>query len=295
MILEILAVITPVLLIAAAGFGWAKVGGRFDNDTVSSLVMMLGTPCLVFATLTKSQLDAAVFAQMFGAAALIIGCALALGFAALKIAGWPTNTYLASLTHPNTGNMGLPLVLLAFGEPGLALGIAYFFVNSISQYSIGIGLASGSFHPADLLKQPIIWSLLAVLLVMGFDLPIPGWLAATTELLGGLVIPAMLLLLGVSLAKLSLTGARRAMTIAVLRLAIGLGSGLFVIWLLNLDGLMAGVVFLQAAMPAAVFNFIFAERFNRSPDQVAGVILASTTVGVLTLPLLVGWALAIAG
>ena len=295
MFVDVLAVITPVLLIAAAGFGWSKAGGRFDGDTLSSLVMMIGTPCLVFSTLTGTALDLAQFGEVFLAAALVIGGSLLIGFGALKLAGWPVDTYLTSLTHPNTGNMGLPLVLLAFGDTGLALGIAYFFVNSISQYTLGIGIASGSFHPASVLRQPIIWSLVAVLAVLGFDLPIPGWLAATTELLGGFVIPAMLLLLGNSLAKLSLADSHRAVTIALLRLAIGVATGVAVIWILDLDGVLAGVVFLQSAMPAAVFNYIFAERFGRSPERVAGVILASTTVGVLTLPVLVGVALTIAG
>ena len=71
--------------------------------------------------------------------------------------------------------------------------------------------------------------------------------------------------------------------------------GLGVIWLLGLEGLAAGVVLLQAAMPAAVFNYVFAERNGRSPEQVAGAVLASTVLSMLTLPLLVAGALSLAG
>ena len=85
------------------------------------------------------------------------------------------------------------------------------------------------------------------------------------------------------------------MTIALGRLGLGLTTGLVVIWALDLTGIMAGVVFLQASMPVAVFNFIFAERFERSPENVAAVILLSTLVSFVTLPLLVGFALKLGG
>ncbi|MCZ6641992.1 MAG: AEC family transporter, partial [Gammaproteobacteria bacterium] len=71
-------------------------------------------------------------------------------------------------------------------------------------------------------------------------------------------------------------------------------TGLFAIWAFDLSGTIAGVVFLQAAMPVAVFNFIFAERFNRNPEKVAAVILLSTLISFVTLPLLVGIALQLA-
>ena len=266
----------------------------FDNETIGNLVMMVGTPCLVFSTLTTIEIDLETFGTTVLAAVFIIGCCLTLGWLLLKLTGWSVNTYLPSLIHPNTGNMGLPLVLLAFGEPGLALGISYFFLNSVSQYTIGMGISSGSFLPIQLFKQPIIWAVVLVLIVRGGELQVPTWIASTTEILGGLVIPAMLLMLGTSLARLHLMDLRQTIVIALGRLGFGLVSGLFVIWVLDLTGAMAGVVFLQAAMPAAVFNFIFAERFGCNPEKVAAVILLSTLISFVTLPLLVGSALQLA-
>ncbi|MCZ6643159.1 MAG: AEC family transporter [Gammaproteobacteria bacterium] len=291
---QIATVIAPIFIVTGIGYLWVVRGMSFDNETISNLVMMVGTPCLVFSTLTSIDIDLKTFGQVVLASVSIIGSCIVLGWVLLKLTRLPVNTYLPALIHPNTGNMGLPLVLLAFGEPGLALGISYFFVNSVSQYTLGMGISSGSFHPLQLLKQPIIWAVLLVFIVRGAELTVPVWIASTTEILGGLVIPAMLLMLGTALARLHLVDFRQNMVIALSRLGFGLATGLFAIWAFDLSGTIAGVVFLQAAMPVAVFNFIFAERFNRNPEKVAAVILLSTLISFATLPLLVGIALRLA-
>ena len=291
MLQEVLTVVTPVFVIAGIGFAWIKRGQAFDNDTVSSLVMYIGSPCLIYSSLTTNSPDLDSLIQMSLTAVFVIVCGLALGYVFLKIMGWPLTTYLPSLVHPNNGNMGLPVVLLAFGETGLALGMAYFFVNSISQYSLGLAISSGHFSPGQLLRQPVIWSVLAVLIVLTTGYRMPTWFDATTSILGGLTIPAMLLMLGTSLARLNISSIRETLTVAVMRLLLGLALGLAAIYLFDLHGMMAGIVLLQATMPAAVFNFVFAERYNREPDKVAAVILQSTLLSVLSLPLLVAWAI----
>ena len=136
----------------------------------------------------------------------------------------------------------------------------------------------------------MIWAVLITLLVLIFEINMPAWFNATTDLLGGLTIPAMLLMLGTSLAGLKITSMGQTLTISALRLGMGVMLGLSAIWVFDLSGPVAGVVLLQCAMPATVFNYVFAERYNREPEKVAGVILASTLMSVVTLPLLVAWA-----
>ncbi len=291
MLQEVFTVVAPVFIIAGVGYIWIKREQPFDNLTVSSLVMYVGSPCLIYSSLTTNAPGLEILAQMALAALFVIVCSVGLALVFLKITGWPFRTYLPALVHPNGGNMGLPVVLLAFGETGLALGMAYFFVNSISQYTLGLAVSSGEFHPTQLLKQPVIWAVLVVVTVLATETTMPRWFNATTSILGGLTIPAMLLMLGTSLARLNISSVRETLTVAVMRLAIGLVLGLAAIYLFDLTGMLAGVVLLQATMPAAVFNYVFAERYNREPDKVAAVILQSTVMSVLSLPLLVGWAL----
>ena len=293
MLSQILSVIAPVFLIAGIGFLWAKRGLPFDNTTISSLVMNVGSPCLVFSSLTRIHLEGSAFTNVLMASVGILIGALVLGAGLLMLLRQPMRTFLPSLVHPNAGNMGLPLALMAFGDTGLALGIAYFFVNSVSQYTLGLAISSGRFSPTQLIRQPIIWAVAFALLVREADVAVPEFLANTTQIAGGLVIPAMLLMLGNSLASLKIDGLGIASVIAVARLVLGFGLGLAMISLLNLEGDVAGVVIMQATMPAAVFNYVFAERYGQQPEKVAAVILVSTVVSFLTLPALVAFAISL--
>lgn len=291
MLSQIFSVIAPVFLIAGIGFLWAKRGMPFDNTTISSLVMNVGSPCLVFSSLTRIQLEGSAFTSVLLASVGVLIGALVLGAGLLLLLRQPMRTFLPSLVHPNTGNMGLPLALMAFGDTGLALAISYFFVNSVSQYTLGLTISSGRFSPAQLIRQPIIWSVTFALLVRETNIPVPEFLANTTQIAGGLVIPAMLLMLGNSLASLKIAGLGIASIIAVARLALGFGLGLAMISLLKLEDDVAGVVIMQATMPAAVFNYVFAERYGQQPEKVAAVILISTVISFLTLPALVAFAI----
>ena len=289
MISEVLTVIAPVFIIAGLGYFWVKRELPFDNATISSLVMYVGSPCLIYSALTSNAAETTALGTMGASAFLVILMSLIFSWVFLKIVGWKLTTYLPALIHPNCGNMGLPLVLLAFGQEGLALGMAYFFVNSISQYTLGMAISSGQFDIRQLMKQPIIWAVIFVLTVILGDLQMPKWFNSTTSILAGLTIPAMLIMLGTSLANLNIASLKETLTISFLRILLGLGLGLLVIEMLSLSGIMAGIVLLQSAMPSAVFNYIFADRFNRESDKVAAVILQSTLISALSLPLLVAW------
>lgn len=284
MIAQILTVIAPVFTIVALGYLWARLRQTFDSETMTNLVVKVATPCLVFTTLTGLNLQLELIGQMALAASLGLTLSAAVGMVVLKFLDLPYNTYLASLMHPNSGNIGLPLVFMAFGDEGLALGVAYFTVISISQYTLGYGIASGSVSVTRFLKQPLLYAVIISLGVLSLDLPVPIWIAKTTELMSGIVIPALLMVLGFSLARLKIADLRIALCIAIARILMGISIGLLLVKWLNLEGSQAGVVFLMSTMPIAVFNFVFAKHFNRSPETVAGVIVTSTLLVFTLLP-----------
>lgn len=295
MFTQIVAVVTPIFLITAIGYLWAKRGQPFDNATISGLVMYVGTPALVFHSLTSLRPELNELRQVGLATVGVIAFCLVVGYTGLRLAKLSRHAFLPTLFQANAGNMGVPLVMLTFGDAGLALGVVVFFVHALSQNTLGLGVSSGTLNPATLLRQPIIWSVALACLVLAVDITVPEWLSNTTQLLGGLLIPAMLLMLGTSLVRLSVSDLPQAAGLAVARLALGISAALSAIWLFELEGVAAGVIFLQASMPVAVFNFVFADRFNRSPEKVAAAVLVSTLLGMATLPFLVAASLYIAG
>ncbi len=275
----------PVLLIAGAGFAWTRSRKPYDTDLITNIVYYLGAPSLVFSTLTKIEFGPGL-GSMALAAILSLTTFAILGAPILWILKMPVRTFLPAITFPNWGNMGLPLCLFAFGEPGLVLGVVFFAVGAVAHYTFGVWALSGESTPTRLLRTPLLYAAAAALTFQWFGASPPIWLANTTSLMGGLTIPLLLLTLGVSLAHTKIANFARAGQLAVLRLSIGFGVGLAVSTGFGFTGVERGVVILDCTMPTAVFNYLLAARFGTAPQDIAGAVVVSTILSVLTLPLI---------
>jgi malate permease and related proteins len=291
MITQLFNIIAPVFFGAAFGFVWARLDKPFDSEFVTSLVFNLGTPLLVFSILTKLETDPKIFADLALVVVLAVILFYLISVVILKLARLDRRTYLAAIMIPNTGNVGLPLCFLAFGEQGLAYAIIVYTIVSLTQFTVGLSIASGTFSPRELLKNPLIYAVLAALFVMVTKIQLPDWLANTAHIYGQFAIPLMLIMLGVSLAKLKITSLPRNLALSVVRLSMGLGVGLFVTHLFDLEGVVRGVIVLECAMPAAVFNYALAMRYNNNPVEVAGLVVTSTLFAFATLPFLLAFVL----
>lgn len=286
MVAQLFNIVAPVFISIALGWGWVKVGRAYETRFISSLVMTIGAPCLVFSALTSLTLPFQMVGQMGSAALATIVVSAAIGLPMLRMMGFPVRSFLPPIMIPNIGNMGLPLCLFAFGKPGLTLAVIVLAVYSVTQLTVGVWLYSGDTNVFALLKTPIIYAVLLSLIVLATGIKPPLWIAKTTELLGSFTIPMMLITLGVSLAQLHVENIKRALTLSVLRLVIGFLVGFFVATLLQLPWPARGVLILQSSMPAAVFNYLIAQHYNRYADDTAGVVVISTVLALVMLPLL---------
>ncbi|GAB5467977.1 MAG: AEC family transporter [Rhodospirillales bacterium] len=289
---EILSIIAPVFLIATIGYLWAWRKMSFDTGMVTQLTVLITTPCLVIDTFLRAQLSLDAFADMVVATLALYAAMAAVSFLVLKALGWSVQHFLPSLIFGNTGNMGLPLCLFAFGEPGLALAITIFSVAAVLNFSLGVSIASGSMSPKQMLRMPILYAVAIAVAIVATGVRPPVWLGETLALLGGVSIPLLILALGVSLARLTVGNLGRALALSCLRIGVGAGLGFAVAWAFELEGIARGVLILQSAMPAAVFNYLFAERYSTAGPQVAGVVLASSLLSVATTPLLLWYLVA---
>jgi hypothetical protein len=284
----LLAVVAPVFLITAAGYVWDKRGHAFDQVLVTNLMTLVAAPCLVFSTFTSAHISFAETGQM-GEATLACLCLFAIvAGIGLRLAGMPLKTYLPSLIFPNIGNLGLPVCKFAFGDRGLALAMVYFAVTTIGQFTMGPAIASGRFDLGAVARTPLIYAVAIAVALAGSGVVIPRWIANTAELAGGMAVPLMLMALGVALAKMKARNLLRSTSMAVVRLGLGTAGGWAIAALLfRHDNVARGVVIIQSAMPVAVFNYLFAMIYRNEPEEVAGMVLTSTLLALLWLPLLV--------
>lgn len=291
MVSEILAIVAPVYVCAGAGYAWVRLGRPFDTTLFTDLIMTVGAPCLVFSSLVSYEIQFAEAWQMIMATAVAIVAMAALAALALRIAGLPLDTFLAPMTFGNTGNMGIPLCYFAFGEAGLALAICVFATTTVFHFTAGQVIWSGRASWGQVLRTPLVGAAVLALVIMGANWELPLWITRTTSLLGSFTVPIMQLTLGASLAQFGIIRARQSLGLALLKLAIGISVGLAVAWIFGFEGIAAGVLVLGCTMPVAVFNYMFAVRYERSPGEVASVIVVSTLLAALTVPVLISFLL----
>ncbi|MEJ6656223.1 MAG: AEC family transporter [Pseudomonas sp.] len=295
MLIELFAVMAPVLIVAGIGFGWARSGQPYPTEFVTRLVLNISTPCLVLSTLSRAEVDLQVFGQMALACVVICAIMALIGWVLSRAINSDPKVLVPAYMFPNTGNMGLPISLYAFGEPGLALAVAFFVVLSVGHFTVGMILSGAAQSWRRLLLNPVIISLGVALAVLMLDIQLPRWIANTVDLLGSMSIPMMLLTLGVSLASIRLKQVGKGMLLGGFRILCGAAIGWGIALALDLPPLAQGVLVLQSAMPVAVFNYLFAVKANRSPETVASLVICSTLLSFIFIPLLLIWWLPAAG
>lgn len=289
MLAELFAVLSPVIIVAGIGYAWARSGQNYPTEFIARLVLSIGTPSLVLATLSRTDLDPQAFISIALGCVLVTGCMGLIGLLFSRLFRQQWKVLVPAFLFPNTGNMGLPISLYAFGEHGLALAVGFFLRLSIFQFTVGIALSGNAASMRDLLRNPILISLFLALPIIFFDLQLPRWLGNTVSLLGGMTIPLMLLTLGVSLASIRLRHLGSGLGLGALRILLGAAVGWGIGAALALEPLTHAVLVVQSAMPVAVFNYLFAVRANRSPEQVASLVLCSTILAIGLLPLILAW------
>jgi len=285
-LVELVSIVAPVYVCVGLGFVWARLGRRYDTALITGLITDIGAPCLVFSSLVALDVDAERILTMVGATLLALTCFAVLGGGVLRFARVPLNSFLAPMVFPNTGNMGLPVCLFAFGPEGLALGACFFATTSLMHFTVGQWLWSGRASPGLLVRTPLAWSAALAGGVLWAHVEVPSWIVETTRIMGGFTIPLMQFTLGYSLARFTAGHARRSLALTALRLGMGVAVGVGLSRLLGLEGIARGVFILDCAMPVAIFNYMLAERYGRDPLDVAGVVMTSTLVSFVSLPLL---------
>ena len=286
--LEVLQIIAPVIVLAGVGFAWAALGFEYKVQFVTRLTMNLSVPALIFTALVNTEIDpAALKITALAAALAYIGVGLASAIA-LRLGSLSQRTFLPPMAFGNTGNLGLPLAFFAFGQVGFDYAVVVFAVMAFLSFTLGVWLVSGHGSPLSALKQPIVWATVlgSVFLAKGWTLPV--WSMNTLELLGQIAIPLMLITLGVAITRLKPASLGRAFGLSTLKLVICVAVPAAVGLWLGLPEIAFAALVVQVATPVAVTSYMLAEKYGADAAEVAGLVVVSTLLSVLAIPLILG-------
>tara|TARA_B100001939_G_scaffold336752_1_gene340226 strand:+ start:10173 stop:11048 length:876 start_codon:yes stop_codon:yes gene_type:complete len=288
---ELFAIIAPVFLIALIGYVLVRQGMEFPSDFITRMNMNIGAPALVFNGIMGMGDKIFAASDFFIAAFIAIMGLLLVSLAVTTFAGLPRRGYVIALYSTNSGNMGLPLCLFAFGEQGFGLGVAFFAVSVIFQFTLALFIAHGNLTAASLTRVTLLWGIALAFAFILTDTTPPAWFSNTTQLLGGLTIPLMLLTLGASLARLKVDKSGGLILLSFFKILIGVGIGYFTAVLFGFTGIERNVLILQSSMPVAIFSYLLASQYNRNPQDVAAMVLISTLMSTISIPVLLTWML----
>ncbi|TVP50621.1 MAG: AEC family transporter [Halomonas sp.] len=286
MLAELFAIMAPVLAGAGLGYTWVRLGHPYPVDFITRLVFNIGTPALVLASLAGADIDAATFGQTMLAAALVIITMGASTFLVAKLLRRNWRVLIAPMMYPNTGNMGLPVVLYAFGSAGFAYGITVMVTVSLFQFTLGAALNSQGNPLKTLVKTPTVYAILIAVALLLTDTALPPWLANTVDLMSGFTVPLMLITLGVSLASIQVKNLRSGIGFSLVRIPLAAVAAWFIAGWVGLPPVAQSILVVQMCMPVAVFNYLFAQRAQREPAYVASLVFCSTLLALFYLPVL---------
>lgn len=278
----------PVFLIASIGYFFGR-HKKINLSSINDFVIYLATPALILSSLSKDPIEIELAGKVFISVCIIIGVSLVLGLLVIRALKIPIKVYLPPVLFANTGNMGLPLVLFAFGETGFKIAILYMVSMTILHYTLGIFILNYDESPLEIFKLPLVYSAIAGVLLSVSGLTMPTSLFRALDLLGEASIPTMIFALGYKLSEVALNNVNRSFLIGGMRIFFGVSLGMLAVTIFKIDGVAAKVVILESAMPPAIFNFVLAEKYNQDSQTVASIILAGTLLSIITTPIIIAY------
>ncbi len=291
--IKLFEVLFPVFLSIAIGYWYGKKDVKFDTNFITTFSGNIGLPCIIFYSLTFSNIDFDIFIKFSLLTFIYVGIFSIIGLIVLKLLKRDIVRLLPPLILPNTGNMGMPLCLFAFGIQGLAIATAITSTILVLHFSLGILLASRKFSIQPLIKCVPVYAIIFSLFFVYYKIPAPKFLENATFLIGYSAIFLVLVSLGVALSKLKVFYFKETLIYSLIRVLIGPIVGFVFVKYLNLTGVEAGVMFIQASMPSAILTYLVAEMY--SPKEItasiASTVALSTFLSLFTLVLIVFLAL----
>lgn len=288
--LRILEIVFPLFAIVGIGLAYGR-RHKPEMGVVNTVNMDVFVPMLMFSVLVEQSADFESYRWLLlGATIVVIGSGL-LAIPVAKLLGVRAKTFAPPMMFSNAGNLGLPLMVLAFGESALPAAVMVFLVESGLHFSLGMWFLSGQSSLLGLLRTPLIIAVIAALVINSFDIVIPTAVMLPISMMSKVSIPLMLFSLGTRLAFADLKEWRVGLAAGLFAPLIGVAIVFAINPFLDLSPMQQGVLFLFGALPPAVLNYIFSERYNIEPAKVAAIVVIGNAMTVLSLPLALAYVL----
>ena len=290
--IKIFEVIFPVFFVIGIGYYLGKKNPKFDTNFITNFAGNIGTPAMIFYTVTTTGITLDIFISYFIYAIIMIAGFAVIGLILLFFLKKDLSMELPPLILPNTGNMGVPICLFAYGTQGLGVASAVASVIILFHFTLGVFLAKKKFSIDILIKSPPVYAIIISVIFLYFKVNTPIFLENTTFLLTYATIFLVLMSLGIALTRFKFS-LKNSIIMSLCRVLLGPIIAYIIIHYFKLSGLAAGVLLIQSAMPSAILNYLVGSMYSpkKVVDSIASTIVISTLMSFISIPVVVFFAL----
>ncbi len=290
---KLFEVLFPVFFMVGIGYFIGKKNPKLDTSFITNFAANVGSPAMVFYAITTTGVTFSMFIEYFWYSLIAIFAFAIVGVIFLIFLKKEIIRELPPFVLPNVGNMGLPICLFAYGDLGLGIAATISSLVIFFHFTINVFLASKKFSLKLLLQSPPVYAIIISIVFIYYEIETPVFLVNTTMITAYTAIFLILMSLGIALTRLKVFSFKSAFISSICRVFIGPLIGLGIIKMFNLSGFAAGVFLIQCAMPSAVLTYLIGSMYSpkKIVDSIASMIVVSTIMSFITLPIVVFFAL----
>ena len=287
--LKLFEIIFPVFFVIAIGYFLGKKNPNLDTSFITNYAANFGTPSLIIFALTSTGVTFAIFAEYFIYALILL---INFGIVGIIFLILMKKDYIRELPPfilPNTGNMGIPICLFAYGKLGMGVAAAISSLVVFLHFTLNVFLAKKEFDFIVVLKSPSFYAILIIVAFLYFDIDMPQFVLNTVMLLAYTMIVLILMSLGIALTQMKIFSFKSAFISSIGRVIVGPIIGFILIKIFNLSGFAAGVLLIQSSMPSAILCYLVASMYSPKEvvDNISSMIVLSTIMSLITVPIIV--------
>jgi len=281
----IFPVLFPIFILILVGYIYAKFRD-INMEFANRMNMEIFIPALLIDALSRQNFSLLDYQSLALAGAFVVLFTGVLAWLFAKAFNLSIAMFVPSMMFNNCGNMGLPLAVLAFGEEALSAAVIVFLVSNLFHFTLGAYIVGGKISWWNLLKMPVNIATIIGLLISFSHWEMPEIIHIPVKMLAQIAIPLMLVSLGVRMTQVDLSAWRIGVIGAILCPLFSVIAAFLILLVLPLDSVQRTQLLLFAALPPAVLNFMFAEKYQKQPTEVASMVVVGNALSIFILSLM---------
>ena len=278
-------VLFPIFVLILVGYLYAKFR-HIDMEFANRMNMEIFIPALLIEALSRKSFNLIDYQLLAVAGILVVLLSGVLAWGFSKVFKISVPMFVPSMMFNNCGNMGLPLAVLAFGEEALSAAVVLFLASNLLHFTLGTYIVGGKISWWNLLKMPVNIATIIGLVISFTHWEMPEVIHIPVQMLSQVAIPLMLISLGVRMTTVDLSAWRLGFIGAILCPLFSVLIAFFLLLFMPIEPVQRVQLLMFATLPPAVLNYMFAEKYNQQPTEVASMVVVGNALSLFTLAMM---------